>query len=65
MEYSLYIISGIVKAMEVARGQRGSVKLGIIKSSSSSSESEGILYQVSSSSDSSKLEELGGEESSN
>jgi hypothetical protein len=65
VEYSLYIISGIVKAMEVARGRRGSVKLSVIKSSSSSSELEGILYQASSSFNSSELEELGGEESSN
>jgi hypothetical protein len=65
VEYSLHIILGIVKAIEVARGRRGSVKLSIIKSSSSSSKSEGILYQASSSSDSSKSEELGGEKSSN
>jgi hypothetical protein len=61
------MISGMVKAMEVLGGRRGSgrVKLGAIKSSSSSSESEGKLYQVSSSSSvSSELEELGGEESS-
>jgi hypothetical protein len=61
----------IVKAMEVARGRRGRVKPGIIESSSLSSESEGILYQASSSSlvatlqaDSSESEESGGEESS-
>ena len=65
MECSLRIILGIVKAMEVARGRRGSVKLSVIKSSSSSSELEGILYQASSLSNSSELEELGGEESSN
>ena len=65
MECSLRIISGIVKAVEVARGRRGSVKLGVIESSSSSSESEGILYQASSLSNSSKLEESGREESSN
>jgi len=64
VECSLHIISGIVKAMEVARGRRGSVKLGAIESSSSSSESEGILYQASSLSDSSESEESGGEESS-
>jgi len=63
------MISGIVKAMEVARGRRGSAKLGVIESSSSSSESEGRLYQASSlssvaSSNSSESEELGGEESS-
>ena len=60
------MISGIVKAMEVARGRRGSVKLGTIESSSSSSESECKLYQVSSLSlvDSSESEESGGEESS-
>jgi hypothetical protein len=34
------MISGIVKAIEVARGRRGSVKLGIIELSSSSSKSE-------------------------
>jgi hypothetical protein len=63
----LRIISGIVKAIEVLRGRRGSgrVKLGIIELSSSSSESEGKLYQASSSSSvSSKSEESGGEESS-
>jgi len=65
VEYSLYIILGIVKAMEVARARRGSVKLSVIKSSSSSSELEGILYQASSLSDSSESEESGGEESSN
>jgi len=65
------MILGIVKAIEVARGgRRGRVKLSIIESSSSSSELEGILYQVSSlslvaSSDSSESEESGGEESSN
>jgi hypothetical protein len=48
VEYSLYIILGIVKAIEVARGRRGSVKLSVIELSSSSSESEGKLYQVSS-----------------
>jgi hypothetical protein len=61
------MISGMVKAIEVLGRQRGSgrVKLGIIKLSSSSSELEGKLYQVSSSSlVSSKLEESGGEESS-
>ena len=65
------MISGIVKAMEVARGRRGSVKLSVIKSSSLSSESEGKLYQVFSLSlvaslqaDSSESEESGGEESS-
>jgi hypothetical protein len=63
VECSLRIISGIVKAVEVVRGRRGSVKLGAIESSSSSSESEGILYQASSS-NSSESEELGGEESS-
>jgi hypothetical protein len=59
------MILGIVKAVEVARGRRGSVKLGAIESSSSSSESEGILYQASSSSsvDSSESEELGEESS--
>jgi hypothetical protein len=47
----LYIILGIIKAIEVAiRGQRGRVRLGAIESSSSSN--------------SSKSEELGGEESS-
>ena len=45
------------------------MRLGAIESSSSSSESEGILYQASSLSlvalsDSSESEELGGEESS-
>jgi hypothetical protein len=65
VEYSLRIILGIVKAIEVARGQRGSVKLSVIKSSSSFSELEGILYQASSSSNSSKSEESRGEESSN
>ena len=65
MECSLRIVSSIVKAIEVARGQRGSIKLSVIKSSSSSSKSEGILYQASSLSDSSELEESGGEESSN
>jgi len=66
----LRTISGIIKAIEVAiRGRRGRVRLGAIGSSSSSSESEGILYQASSlslvaSSDSSESEELGGEESS-
>ena len=45
------------------------MRLSVIESSSSSSELEGILYQASSlslvaSSDSSKSEELGGEESS-
>jgi hypothetical protein len=45
VEYSLYIILDIVKAIEVAReGQRGSVKPGVIKLLSSSSELEGILY---------------------
>ena len=46
------MISGIVKAIEVLGGRRGSgrVKLSIIKSSSLSSESEGKLYKVSSSS---------------
>ena len=45
------MISGIIKAIEVlGGGQRGSVKLGVIELSSSSSESEGKLYQVSSSS---------------
>jgi hypothetical protein len=64
VEYSLYIILGIVKAIEVVRGRRGSVKLSVIKSSSSSSKLESILYQASLS-NSSKSEELGGEESSN
>ena len=65
MECSLRTILGIVKAVEVARGgRRGRVKLGAIESSSSSSESEGILYQASYSSDSSESEESGGEESS-
>jgi hypothetical protein len=62
------MISGIVKAIEVLGGRRGSgrVKLRIIKSSSSSSKLEGKLYQVSSSSlVSSELEESGGEKSSN
>jgi hypothetical protein len=70
VEYSLYIISGIVKAIEVARGWRRSVKLGIIKLSSLSFKLEGRLYQASSLSlvalsNSSELEELRGEESSN
>jgi hypothetical protein len=72
VKYSLRIISGIIKAMEVAtRGRRGRVKLGAIKSLSSSSESDSKLYQVSSLSlvalvysDSSESEESGGEESS-
>jgi hypothetical protein len=52
--------------MEVARGRRGSVKLGVIELSSLSSESEGKLYHVSSSSsvDSFESSESGGEESS-
>jgi hypothetical protein len=67
----LRIILGIVKAVEVARGQRGSVKLGAIKLLSLSFKSEGKLYQASFLSlvaslqaDSSESEELGGEESS-
>ena len=61
------MISGIVKAIEVLGGRRGSgrVKLSAIESSSLSSESEGKLYQASSSSSvSSESEESGGEESS-
>jgi hypothetical protein len=73
VKYSLQIISGIIKAMEVAtRGRRERVKLGIIKLSSSSSESDSKLYQVSSlssvasvHSNSSESEESGGKESSN
>ena len=49
MECSLRTILGIIKAIEVAgEGRRGRVKPGVIESLSSSSESEGILYQVSS-----------------
>jgi len=62
------MISGIVKAIEVLGGHRGSgrVKLSVIELLSLSSKLEGKLYQVSSLSlVSSKLEELGGEESSN
>ena len=45
MEYSLYMILGIVKAIEVARGgRRSKVKLSVIELSSSSSKLEGILY---------------------
>ena len=63
------MISGIIKAVEVlGGGRRGSVKLGAIESSSSSSESDGKLYQASSSSSVASLysdsSESGGEESS-
>ena len=66
------MISGIVKAVEVAvEGRRGRVRLGVVESSSSSSESDSKLYQVSSlfsvailQADSSESEESGGEESS-
>ena len=44
MKYSLYIILSIVKAIEVARERRGSVKLSINKLLSSSLELEDILY---------------------
>ena len=58
--------------MEIAiEGRRGRVRLGIIESLSSSSESDSKLYQASSLStvatlqaNSSESEELGGEESS-
>jgi hypothetical protein len=71
VKYSLYIISGIVKAVEVAiEGEK--VRLGIIELLSLSSKSDSKLYQVSSLSlvailqaNLSKSEELGGEESSN
>ena len=60
----------MVKAIEVAI-EEGRVRLGIIELSSSSSESDSKLYQVSSSSsvatlqaDLSESEESGGEESS-
>jgi hypothetical protein len=60
------MISGIVKAIKVLGGRRGSgrVKLSVIELSSSSSESEGKLYQVSSSSLVSSESEESGEESS-
>jgi hypothetical protein len=66
----LHIISGIIKAIEVlGGGRRGSVKLGVIKSLFLSSESEGKLYQASSSSSVALLYsdslESGEEESSN
>ena len=70
VEYSLYIILGIVKAVEVAI-EGGRVRLDIIKLSSLSSELDSKLYQVSSLSlvailqaDSSESEESGEEESS-
>jgi hypothetical protein len=70
VECSLRTISGIVKAVEVAI-EEGRVRLGAIELSSSSSESDGKLYQASSLSsvatlqaDSSESEESGGEESS-
>jgi hypothetical protein len=45
VEYSLRAVLGIVKAVEVTGGGRiGRVKLGATKSSSLSSESDGILY---------------------
>jgi hypothetical protein len=66
----LHIILGIIKAIEVlGGGRRGSIKLGAIELSSSSSESNGKLYQVSSLSSIALLysdsSESGGEESSN
>jgi hypothetical protein len=48
VECSLYIILGIVKAIDIARGQRGSIKPNVIKSLSLSSKLEGKLYQASS-----------------
>ena len=64
------MISGIVKAMEVAI-EEGRVRLSIIELLSLSSESDSKLYQASSLSlvatlqaDSSESEESGGEESS-
>jgi hypothetical protein len=72
VECSLHTISGIVKAVDVEAGGRiGKTKLSATESSSSSSESDGKLYQASSLSsvdsvytDSSESEESGGEESS-
>jgi hypothetical protein len=62
---SFHVILGIVKAKEVGR-----VRHGLIKSSSKSSKSEGLLYQASSlsssliSSKSDEFDKSGGEESS-
>ena len=49
VEYSLRIISGIVKAIEVAiEGRRGRLRLGIIELLSLSSKLDSKLYQASS-----------------
>jgi hypothetical protein len=49
VECFLHVISGIIKAVEVAiEGRRGRVRLGIIELLSLASELDSKLYQVSS-----------------